>query len=68
MVVEKEPTFKIKIRACEFNRLNIVELTKKLKLMHDLNFTAFYTIVEDTNDPLPNLEWEKEKPKIEVKA
>jgi len=58
MTTETEPTFRIEIRACAFHKLNLVELTKKLKLMHDLNFTSYYTIVEDT---------EVQKPKIEIK-
>ena len=48
-MTEKEPTFKIDIRACSFNHLDMVTLTKKLKLMHELGFDKFYTIIEDTN-------------------
>jgi len=45
-----EPTFRIEIRACSWNKLSMVELTRKLKLMHDLNFDKFYTIIEDTKE------------------
>ena len=49
-MVEKEPTFCIEIRACKFANLKMEQLTRKLKLMHDMNLTMFYTIREDTND------------------
>jgi hypothetical protein len=47
-MTEKEPTFRIEIRTCRFEHLSMEALTKKLKLMHDMNLTLYYTIVEDT--------------------
>jgi hypothetical protein len=48
MATEKlEPTFTIKIMACQFNNLSQEDLIKKLKYMHDLNLRKYYTIVED---------------------
>lgn len=49
-MVEREPTFRIEIRACNFAKLSMEQLTRKLKLMHDMNLTMFYTIREDTFD------------------
>lgn len=47
-MTEKEPTFRIDIRACSFQKLGMVELTRKLELMHKLNFDKYYTFSEDT--------------------
>ncbi len=48
MVVEKEPTFNLSIRACHFNHLTLEHLTEKLLLIKKLNLKEFYTITEDT--------------------
>lgn len=42
-----EPTFTIKIFACEFRNLSMEELTAKLQLMHKMNLKKYYSIVED---------------------
>lgn len=58
-IIEKnlaeEPRFKIEIRACSFNNLTMEELTRKLKLMHDLGFKKFYTIVEEPKVEEPKI-------------
>jgi hypothetical protein len=55
---DKDPTFAIVIKACTFPKLTLEQLIKKLRLMHDLDFTKYYTIVEDTAPDVP-----KEAPK-----
>ncbi len=47
-MTEKEPTFSLQIRECQFNRLNQESLWKKLKLMREIGLVKYYTIVEDT--------------------
>jgi hypothetical protein len=50
MTTEKEPTFRLEIRACSFHKLSMEDLVTKLQLMHKLNFKTFYTIIEDTDN------------------
>jgi hypothetical protein len=59
-MTEKEPTFRIEIRACHYDKLSMEQLTVKLQLMHKLNLTKYYTIIEDT-DSVPEIPREKAK-------
>jgi hypothetical protein len=47
MDIKTEPTFTIKIFACEFQHLSIDDLISKLQLMHKMNLKRYYSIVED---------------------
>ncbi len=48
-MTEKEPTFKLEIRACQFTKLSQEHLWKKLKLMREIGLVRYYTIIEDTD-------------------
>lgn len=48
----KEPTFRLDIKACHYSKLTMEQLTKKLTHMRAMGLTSFYTIREDTGEEI----------------
>ena len=63
-MTDKEPTFRLELRACQFTKLNQETLWKKLKLMREIGLVKYYTIVEDTDTIYADV---KSDPKTEPK-
>jgi hypothetical protein len=49
--MQKEPTFRLDVKACSYNHLTLEQLTEKLLLIKKLEMKQFYTIIEDTTEP-----------------